>query len=205
MNFSKLYYIASNHPTKAHSELVDAACSAGVKLIQLRMKGISQGQMLSEAITCKEICEYFDAKLIINDELEIARQIKADGIHLGQNDTSIKTARAVLGSQITIGGTANTYQQVSTLLEEKVDYIGLGPYKHTQTKKHLSPILGLEGYQKIFNKLGINIPVYAIGGIKLEDVDKLMQTGIYGVAVASSLTKNFSLVDNFNRKLNLNE
>ena len=99
-------------------------------------------------------------------------------------------ARAILGDEYIIGGTANTYEDVVSLIEKKVDYVGLGPFRFTYTKKKLSPVLGKEGYDQIFFKLkvrNLSIPVVAIGGITDSDIENLMQTKIHGIALAGAI------------------
>ena len=96
------------------------------------------------------------------------KTINADGVHLGKNDMSIKEARNILGSNYIIGGTANTIEDIINIYQSGADYIGCGPFKFTTTKKKLSPIIGLNGYSNIIsnmNKLHIDIPIVAIGGI----------------------------------------
>lgn len=108
-------------------------------------------------------------------------------------DTSIKEARELLGEEKIIGGTANTYEDVVQRFHEKCNYVGLGPFKFTSTKEKLSPIVGLEGYKKIISTLkseGIEIPIFAIGGILEEDIEPILNTSIYGVAVSGLITNN---------------
>ena len=108
-------------------------------------------------------------------------------------DTSIQEARELLGDKKIIGGTANTYEDVIQRYHEKCNYVGLGPYKFTITKEKLSPIVGLEGYKEIISKLenkGVEIPIFAIGGILEEDINPILNTGIYGIAVSGLITKN---------------
>ena len=189
---SELYYIASNHPTKSHAELVKEACEADVNLIQLRMKEYSFAQVMETAKECKAICKRYNATLIINDYAEVAKQVGAAGIHLGKNDMNSVDARKFLGDKFIIGATANTIDDVEKLIESKVDYIGLGPFNFTETKKNLSPSLGLIGYQNIIEELdALNVefpPIYAIGGIKLENIRKTLKTGVYGVAVSNLIS-----------------
>ena len=196
----KLYYIASNHPAKSHIELVKEACEAGVKLIQLRMKDFSFTKVLEIAKECKKISSRHDATLIINDYAEIAKEIGLHGVHLGKNDMGVIDARKYLGDKFIIGATANTFVDVEELIKAKVDYIGLGPFNFTETKKNLSPTLGLKGYQNIIGELdAMHLdcpPIYAIGGIKLENIAKTLKTGVYGVAVSNLITqaKNKQLI-----------
>ena len=112
------------------------------------------------------------------------------GVHLGQLDMAVGEARRLLGADKIIGGTANTMAQLREHYRQGADYIGLGPYRYTTTKKNLSPVLGLEGYRAIMAGLraeGVDIPVVAIGGIGAADVAALLATGLHGVAFSGML------------------
>ena len=136
----------------------------------------------------KKVCQKYGAKLIINDNVLIAKEIGADGVHLGKEDMNPKEARKILGDNFIIGGSSNTIDDVKWLMDNGVDYIGIGPYRFTSTKQNLNPVLGLKGIAGIITQFpNSSIPFIAIGGIKLEDVEPLMQTGIHGVAVSSAI------------------
>ena len=129
---------------------------------------------------------------LVNDNVDIALELDADGVHLGKEDMNPLKARQILGYSKIIGGTCNTFEDVVTRFRQQVDYIGLGPFTYTSTKKRLSPVLGLEGYRKIMEacrKEGIYLPVHAIGGIREDDIQPILNTGITGIAL-SSLLKN---------------
>lgn len=167
------------------------ALEGGCRWVQLRMKGLAtDGKALSAkdiALEAQTLCREHGATFIIDDDVELVREIGADGVHLGKNDMPISEARHLLGPQYIIGGTANTFEDVKAHYEAGADYIGLGPLRFTTTKKGLSPTLGLEGYRNILCKMreaGIDIPVVAIGGITRDDVPQLMLTGIAGIAVS---------------------
>lgn len=167
------------------------ALEGGCRWVQLRMKGLAtDGKALSAkdiALEAQTLCRKHGATFIIDDDVELVREIGADGVHLGKNDMPISEARHLLGPQYIIGGTANTFEDVKAHYEAGADYIGLGPFRFTTTKKGLSPTLGLEGYRNILCKMreaGIDIPVVAIGGITRDDVPQLMLTGIAGIAVS---------------------
>ncbi|MBN8702951.1 MAG: thiamine phosphate synthase [Bacteroidetes bacterium] len=189
---SRLHYITQESSNKSHAQMAQEACLAGVDWIQLRVKEKSYSEILSIATELKEICKQFNARLIINDYVSIAKEIDADGLHLGKTDTSVAEARKLVGNNIIIGGTANTFEDIVEHVTNGVDYIGLGPFRFTETKKNLSPILGLEGYSAILTKCkenNITIPILAIGGITADDIEVLMKTGIHGIAI-SSLVSN---------------
>ncbi len=138
---------------------------------------------------------------------DIARTLDADGVHLGLDDMPVAEARSILGAGKIIGGTANTYEDVLQRVGEQCDYAGLGPFRFTTTKAQLSPVLGLTGFQDIMASLsaaGIAIPVYAIGGILSEDLEALMGTGIYGIALSGLITRTAApqpLIQQLNQQL----
>lgn len=188
--FEKIQYISQGETPEQQLANICKALDAGCKWIQLRYKKKSILEVLSLAKMVHKICKSYDAKLIINDHVQVAWQINADGVHLGLDDISVMEARKLLKNKI-IGGTANTLEDVLKRVNEKCDYIGLGPYRFTSTKENLSPILGLEGYDAILNELknkNIKIPIYAIGGIEEEDFEELKKIGVFGVAVSGLIT-----------------
>ncbi|HEY8938403.1 MAG TPA: thiamine phosphate synthase [Cyclobacteriaceae bacterium] len=198
---SKLHYITQEVQNKPHWQLAEEACQAGVSWVQLRIKNKSLEEITDITIKTQEVCKHYGSKLIINDHVTIAKQCKTDGVHLGKTDMDALEAKNILGDDTIIGGTANTLEDLKTLVSKGVDYIGLGPFKFTTTKEKLSPILGLEGYREIMKQFMLEKktkPVIAIGGILPEDVDLLLETGVYGVAVASSigLASDMSVVVN---------
>jgi len=192
----KLQYISQGNTPKEHLQNIGEVCEAGCRWVQLRLKDVDLAVYLETAIKCREICDQYGAIMIINDQVSIAKASLADGVHLGLGDMNPADARTILGENSIIGGTANTIQDCVQQADAGVDYIGLGPYRHTITKKKLSPILGLEGYRTIVSELqnkGIRIPVIAIGGIQSEDIEQIVATGIEGIAVSGMLTENEDL------------
>ncbi|CAM4105514.1 thiamine phosphate synthase [Flavobacterium antarcticum] len=190
----KLQYISQGATTQEHLEHIQKACSAGVELVQLRLKNISDEAFLAAAKEARTITAHFQTRLIVNDNYKIAKEVNADGVHLGQSDSDPGEARAYLGNFYMIGGTANTLEECQILIEKGVNYIGLGPFKFTTTKQNLGPVLGLEGYEAILDELKTETPIFAIGGIALDDVTDLMRTGIYGIATSTMLTADFNNV-----------
>ena len=186
----KIQYISQGDSPEQQLANISKALNAGCKWIQLRYKNKSIEEVRTLAKMVQKICRAYDATFIINDHVQVASEINADGVHLGLDDISVMEAKAVLKNKI-IGGTANTLEDVLQRVNEKCDYIGLGPFRFTATTEKLSPILGIEGYQEILKELknrNIDIPIYAIGGIEIEDFEKLEQAGVYGVAVSGLIT-----------------
>ncbi len=166
------------------------ALEGGCRWIQLRMKGASDDEVAEVAAQIQPLCREHEAIFLLDDRVELAKSLKADGVHLGKNDMPISEARRVLGEEFIIGGTANTFDDIERLSSQGADYIGCGPFRFTTTKEKLAPVLGLEGYRRIVAQMeakGINLPIVAIGGITCEDIPALMQTGIDGIAISGAV------------------
>jgi thiamine-phosphate pyrophosphorylase len=205
--YNKLQYISQGNTVSEQLLNIHQALDNGCDWIQMRFKNQTTQNAFALAEAVKFLCEEYLAIFIINDNVQLAQQLNADGVHLGLSDMKIEEARLILRNTKIIGGTANTFEDVLQRAEENCDYIGLGPFQFTATKQNLSPILGLEGYRTIIEKMkmkNINIPIYAIGGIVLENVESLMETGIHGIAVSSLITQNETpsqLINQLNEKL----
>ncbi len=203
----KLQYISQGRTADEQLDNIRQALDAGCTWIQLRFKDVSGNELHETAEKVKTLCTKHKAIFIINDHLELAKTIDSDGVHLGLTDESPVMARALLGKNKIIGGTANTLEQVLQRAEEECDYVGLGPFRFTRTKEKLSPILGIKGYSDILAELKnrkIRMPVYAIGGIVLEDIPLLIPTGIYGIAVSGMITHHSDkkiIVEQLNNQL----
>ncbi|TVZ07759.1 thiamine-phosphate pyrophosphorylase [Cellulophaga sp. RHA_52] len=199
---SKLHYISQGKTPEVHLANIQKACSSGADWVQLRLKNVDEESLFQIALKAREITSHFQTRLIINDHYKIAKKVNADGVHLGKTDACPLEAREHLGKWISIGGTANTLEDCENLLKKEVDYIGLGPFRFTQTKKNLSPTLGLQGYQAILDELQTTTPIIAIGGITIADVPELLKTGIYGIATSTEITANFNSIATLNKVLN---
>ncbi len=184
---SNLHYISQ----PSHTDNILAACDAGCKWIQLRIKNETPDKVMPVAEAVKKICDRYQAALIINDYPQIAVAVEAAGVHVGKLDMTVAAARAITGNNMIVGGTANTLTDILQHVQDGASYVGVGPYRFTTTKQNLSPILGLSGYQSILQALKekhITVPVIAIGGIVQEDIPGLMEAGIHGIAVSGMIT-----------------
>lgn len=191
--FSKLQYISQGSTTKEQVENIQSSLDAGCVWIQLRFKNADKKELIKMAEHVKNICLSYKATFIINDHVEVAKSVDSSGVHLGLEDMPVSQARTILGANKIIGGTANVLEDVCKRVNENCDYIGLGPFRFTTTKEKLSPILGLEGYQIIMNELAvrkIDIPIYAIGGIMIDDIEGIMNTGVFGISVSGAITNH---------------
>ena len=187
----QIQYISQSPANGSHLKAIEKVLQAGGRWIQLRVKEQEEEAVLPIALAAAELCRAYEAKLIVNDYPRIALQADAWGVHLGLDDMPVPEARALLGPDKCIGGTANTFADIQRRAAEGADYIGLGPFRFTTTKKNLSPIVGLQGYTELMKQMreaGITIPVIAIGGINPADIPSILQTGIYGIAISGVLT-----------------
>ena len=189
----ELQFITNQWSKNSISTQIEEVCKGGCRWIQLRLKDVSPEEWINTGTEARAICKKYGARLIINDHVEFALRLDADGVHLGKEDMDPGKARKLLGNEKIIGGTANQLKEVLNLYKKNVDYVGLGPFRYTKTKNNLAEILGTEGYFEIMKSLknkGIDLPVYAIGGIRQEDIQHLLETGIDGIAVSSFLSEN---------------
>lgn len=185
-----IQFISHTNERYDYIDGIRMALEGGCRWIQLRMKDASEEEILKTAESTRKLCRQYDAVFILDDHVALVEKTGADGVHLGKDDMPIDEARRLLGKDKIIGGTANTFEDVKRIYSTGADYIGCGPFRFTTTKKKLSPILGLDGYRRIIeqmNTYGINIPIIAIGGILLQDVSDIMQTGVSGVAVSGAI------------------
>lgn len=188
------------HFTEQYNYLDSArlALEGGCRWIQLRMKEAPIAAIRSVALEVQKLCRQYEATFIVDDQVELVRDIHADGVHLGKNDLPIAEARHLLGDEFIIGGTANTFEDIEAHAAAGADYIGCGPFRYTTTKKNLSTILGLEGYDRIVQQMketNIDLPIVAIGGIRNEDIPDILQTGVTGIALSSSILQSENPVD----------
>ncbi len=176
-------YVITDHKDNL-LEIIEEILIAGVKIIQHRFKTGTDKDHLQEAIKIKNLCKRYNSLFIINDRVDIALASDADGIHLGQDDLDLKTARKLLGYSKIIGMSANNEIDISNALKDGCDYIGIGPVFETKTKKDKKPI-GIEKIKTLTKNL--NIPWFAIGGIGANNISYLKSNGFKKFALISQL------------------
>lgn len=190
-NSYKLQFITHYTDRYSYVDSARIALEGGCRWIQLRMKDAEERELRNTAIAIQRMCREAGATFIIDDNVALAKSIGADGVHLGKGDMPIVEARKILGEGFIIGGTVNTFEDVLHHLNGATpDYFGCGPFRETSTKRNLSPTLGLYGYKNIIRQMrshGIDIPIVAIGGIRREDIPALMECGVSGIALSSSI------------------
>lgn len=180
------------HRTARYDEpqAVRAVLKGGCRWIQLRIKDAPASEILSLGQEIGRLCREHGATFIVDDHVELVEALQADGVHLGKNDMPVEQARGILGKNRIIGATANTFADIERAAACGADYIGLGPFRFTQTKRNLSPILGLQGYRTLIRQCrqaGIALPVVAIGGITRDDIAGILETGVTGIALSGAL------------------
>lgn len=181
------------------------ALEGGCRWIQLRMKDTDEAEIERVARLVMPECRRMGAVFVIDDNVELAIRIGADGVHLGKNDMPVDEARRIVGDKFIIGGTANTFEDVQRLAAQGADYIGCGPFRFTTTKKNLAPMLGLEGYKYILSQMkehGITLPLVAIGGITCGDIPQLMAAGVTGIALSGSILRAEKPVEEMKKVVN---
>ncbi len=167
-----------------------AVLEGGCRWVQLRMKEARDEEFLRVGREVERLCRQYGATFLLDDRVHLVAELGADGVHLGKNDMPPSEARQLLPEGKIIGATANTFEDIERAVAEGADYIGLGPFRFTQTKRNLSPILGLDGYRQILTRCrtaGITLPVVAIGGITAADIAGILATGVSGIALSGAL------------------
>jgi thiamine-phosphate pyrophosphorylase len=185
-----LQYITNTDSKVSPAEQVKGVIAGGCRWVQIRMKDASDEEVTKVVEEIKPLCLETETFLILNDRVELAKTLDVGGVHLGKTDMLPSKARMLLGPAAVIGVTANTIDDIKAVRSLDIDYIGMGPYADTRTKKNLAPILGLEGIRNLcmeMEQLEINISHVAVGGIRKEDVVPLMEAGSNGVAVSGAI------------------
>ncbi len=182
---NNLYFISNNTPQI--NQIVESVLKGGVKIIQYRFKGGKDLENLQEAFKIRKLCTEYNALFIVNDRVDIALACDADGVHLGQEDIDIKSARKILGFSKIIGVSANKVSEIKIAIENGCDYLGIGPVFETQTKRDKKP-LGINKIKKISENL--SIPFFVIGGIRKDNISILKKNGLRKVAMVSELVNS---------------
>lgn len=182
-----LYVITDRSFLKGRSlkTMVEDSILGGATIIQVREKDISTREFFKVALEVKEVTDYYKVPLIINDRIDIAQAINADGVHLGQDDMPIKIARKILGQNKIIGISTGTLDEALEAERDGADYLGIGAVFYTGTKKDIDLPLGIETLKHIYQN--INIPAVAIGGINASNFKEVLATGVDGISVISAI------------------
>ena len=175
-----LGYVDSSEIAGIAEQMIDG----GVDLIQVRAKARPSTEIVEIATTLRDITRRRGVPLVINDHPKITRSVQAEGVHLGQDDLSIAEAREIAGPDCVVGKSTHSVDQAIRAFYEGADYIGFGPIFATPTKPEYSPV-GLEEIHKVH--VAVRIPIFCIGGIKLDNLPELLAAGARRVVIVSGL------------------
>ena len=171
------------------AEQVERLIGGGATLIQLREKDASPGDFYRAAEKALKIARRYNVKIIINDRVDIALALKADGVHLGQDDLSPEYARQILGDTAIIGFSTHNLQQAISAINLPIDYLAIGPVFATSTKKNPDAVVGVRGVEKVRAAIG-NFPLVAIGGINRANFREVLNAGADSAAIIRDLLEN---------------
>lgn len=181
----------------SHEEQAARLCEAGARWIQFRHKGATLESWTKRAREVVTVCRSHGAVCIVNDSVDVALAAGADGVHLGKSDEDWAIARRRLGRSLLLGGTVNNADDAARAIAANcLDYVGVGPWRFTNTKKNLAPVLGESGVRSLVAMLD-GLPAWVIGGIEPADLPVVRATGAAGVAVSSGLYRDGQLATNY--------
>ncbi len=182
-----LYLVTDRGLARGRStlDIVKAAVNGGATCVQLREKDCSTLEFIEQALSIKEYLSARGIPLIINDRIDVAQAVKADGIHLGQTDMPLDMARAIVEDSMLIGISAESLEDAIEAEKGGADYLGVSPIYATPTKTDTAPPLGLEGLRQI--RAAVKIPLVGIGGLNRENAAEVIRNGADGVAVVSAI------------------
>jgi thiamine-phosphate pyrophosphorylase len=184
---SKFHYLTQDLPNCSHADQAHIACGAGANWVQYRCLTKTDDELINEINEIAAVCDDWGATLIITNHYHLLDRVDAQGVHIEDFDADLTAIREHIGDDKTLGASATNIERLLQVQNTGlVDYCGYGPFAHTDTKPNNKPLLGFEGYREI-QKHTVEIPVIAVGGITLIDVEPLMETGIYGIAVSAAV------------------
>jgi thiamine-phosphate pyrophosphorylase len=185
---SRFHYLTQDLPNRTHVEQASIACEAGANWIQYRCLSKPDNELIEEINQIAAICDDWGATLILTNHYHLLDKVDAQGVHIEDFDADFKAIRNSIGDDKTLGASATNITGLTAVQSTgMVDYCGYGPFALTNTKPNNKPLLGFEGYRQLQKHPTIDIPVIAVGGIQLNDVEHLLATGVYGIAVSAAI------------------
>jgi thiamine-phosphate pyrophosphorylase len=179
---------------RSHVEQAQIACEAGCKWLQYRCFGKSDEAMLEDLHQIASICDDWGATLIVTDHVHLLDKADIQGVHIEDMDADFVSIRKQIGDDKTLGASAHTFENIKRIVDSGVvDYAGCGPFSLTDTKPNEHSLLGVDGYQAItdnMRKAAIEFPILAVGGVTVNDIEKLLQTGVFGIALSAAVNKS---------------
>jgi len=187
---SKFHYLTQDLPERSHLWQATIACEAGANWIQYRCLTKTDNELIEEINQIAAICDDWGATLILTNHYHLLDNVDAQGVHIEDFDADFKDIRLSIRDDKTLGASATNVAALLAVQQTGVvDYCGYGPFAHTDTKPNNKPLLGYEGYRELQKHPEIDVPVIAVGGIQLIDVEHLLETGVYGIAVSAAVNK----------------
>lgn len=187
-------YLVTNRDILENIDLISAieeAIKGGVSIVQLREKNLEYDEFLALGKKVKKLTDSYSIPLIINDNIQIAKQLNCTGVHIGQDDEKLQTARQILGEDKIIGVSVSTIDEANRAIKNGADYLGIGTVFFTSTKKDIKTPIGLKGLKKVVECS--SIPSVAIGGIDKQNLNSVLECGVDGVALISAILQNNSI------------
>ena len=184
---SKFHYLTQDLPNRSHLEQTEIACQAGANWIQYRCLTKPEDELINEINQIAAFCDDWGATLILTNHYQLLDRVDAQGVHIEDFDADLIAIRKYISDEKTLGASATNIERLLQVQNTGViDYCGYGPFAHTDTKPNDYQLVGFQGYREL-QKHAIEIPVIAVGGIQLNDVEPLLETGIYGIAVSGAI------------------
>jgi thiamine-phosphate pyrophosphorylase len=185
---SRFHYLTQDLPNRNHIEQARIACEAGANWIQYRCLTKPDDELIDEINQVAAICDDWGTTLILTNHYHLLDKVDAQGVHIEDFDADLAAIRNHIGDDKTLGASATNIPRLLAVQNTGVvDYCGYGPFAHTNTKPNNKPLLGFSGYRELQKHPEINLPVIAVGGIQITDVEHLLGTGIHGIAVSAAV------------------
>ncbi|MCQ2008379.1 thiamine phosphate synthase [Sporolactobacillus sp. STSJ-5] len=206
----KLYFVMGSQDVGLYDPLttLEIALKSGISCYQWREKGphsLKGMKRIAFAHDARQLCDHYHVPFFIDDDVELALELEADGVHVGQKDEGAQSVRDRIGADMWLGVSAHSFEEAERARADGADYIGIGPYKPTQSKADAESPVGSELFKEL-TKGGYPLPMVAIGGVTPDDVPTILSAGAAGVAVISAISKSADpakAVDRFLSELNV--
>ena len=188
---ASFHYLTQDLPGRSHQQQAEIACKAGANWIQYRCLTKNDKELINEINELAIICDDWGATLIITDHYHLLDQADIQGVHIENMNADLAKIRKQIGNEKTLGASANSFEDIQRInLTGAADYIGCGPFNFTRTKINDYPLLGIKGYCDTIKQMtakSVIIPLLAVGGITVNDVKALLETGVHGIAVSGAV------------------
>ena len=173
------------HKKWSFFELIEELLRSGVAMVQLREKDLSAAELLPLAMKMRALTDKYGCRLLINDRVDVAQAVSADGVHLGHHSLPVATARKILGENSLIGVSTHAAEEIMRVHQQGADFVTYGPVFYTPSKMGMGNPVGIESLQAVCHSSPL--PVYALGGIKIDNCHEVIQAKVHGIALISTL------------------